>query len=238
MPCSPKACVEGLNASSDGARVCVYPCSFMRTPLASIPATSSTGSLLGLSTQACTTPLMVRCARLLAYYLATEKFERSSSLACPPKYACLEKTDDLPRSWQCIDVFYCRGVGYWELWAFDALAFLFAGFERIVLKESGTFKYFLKIVPTEYIKLNGERSSLHLHSCAALASLAACADKHAYWKSLQVFKAITCHPCPFLLFVSIGCHHISRFAQCSAYADSVYHSPFSTLRFYLADVLV
>ena len=31
-----------------------------------------------------------------------------------------------------------------------------AGFRRIVEKESGTFKYFLKIVPTEYINLKRE----------------------------------------------------------------------------------
>ena len=30
-----------------------------------------------------------------------------------------------------------------------------AGFERIVEKEAGTFKYFLKIVPTEYVNLRG-----------------------------------------------------------------------------------
>jgi len=31
-----------------------------------------------------------------------------------------------------------------------------ADVERILEKESGTFKYFLKIVPTEYVKLDGE----------------------------------------------------------------------------------
>lgn len=38
----------------------------------------------------------------------------------------------------------------------------FAGFRRIVEKESGTFKYFLKIVPTEYINLKSEPAVLVL----------------------------------------------------------------------------
>ncbi len=33
---------------------------------------------------------------------------------------------------------------------------IMAGAERILDKESGTFKYFLKVVPTEYVKLDGE----------------------------------------------------------------------------------
>ena len=37
-----------------------------------------------------------------------------------------------------------------------------AGFRRIVEKESGTFKYFLKIVPTEYINLKSEPAILVL----------------------------------------------------------------------------
>ena len=38
-----------------------------------------------------------------------------------------------------------------------------AGFERVVEKEAGTFKYFLKIVPTEYVTLRGDL--LQLTSC-------------------------------------------------------------------------
>ncbi len=34
-----------------------------------------------------------------------------------------------------------------------------AGFERVLQKESGTFKYYLKLVPTEYIKLDGAHDS-------------------------------------------------------------------------------
>ena len=33
---------------------------------------------------------------------------------------------------------------------------LHPGYERIVEKEAGTFKYFLKIVPTEYVNLKGD----------------------------------------------------------------------------------
>ena len=32
------------------------------------------------------------------------------------------------------------------------------GFERVLEKESGTFKYYLKLVPTEYVKLDGMRT--------------------------------------------------------------------------------
>ena len=35
-----------------------------------------------------------------------------------------------------------------------------AGFERIVEKEAGTFKYFLKIVPTEYVNLRSESPTI------------------------------------------------------------------------------
>ncbi|CAK0737592.1 hypothetical protein CVIRNUC_000938 [Coccomyxa viridis] len=38
------------------------------------------------------------------------------------------------------------------------------GFRRIVEKESGTFKYFLKIVPTEYINLKRKRTKTHQYS--------------------------------------------------------------------------
>ncbi|BDA44520.1 Endoplasmic reticulum-Golgi intermediate compartment protein [Coccomyxa sp. Obi] len=38
------------------------------------------------------------------------------------------------------------------------------GAERILQKESGTFKYFLKVVPTEYVKLDGTRTKTHQYS--------------------------------------------------------------------------
>ena len=36
-----------------------------------------------------------------------------------------------------------------------------AGYDRIVQEESGTFKYFLKVVPSKYKKIVGAPSSLH-----------------------------------------------------------------------------
>ncbi|CAL5218347.1 g7 [Coccomyxa viridis] len=38
------------------------------------------------------------------------------------------------------------------------------GFERIVEKEAGTFKYFLKIVPTEYVNLRGKSTKTNQYS--------------------------------------------------------------------------
>lgn len=55
---------------------------------------------------------------------------------------------------------------------------LSAGFERVVEKEAGTFKYFLKIVPTEYVNLRGkisEASYAYLESPGKVACAAVCA---------------------------------------------------------------
>ena len=41
------------------------------------------------------------------------------------------------------------------------------GFERLLKTESGTFKYYLKLVPTEYVKLDGTRSFPRSHVLAA-----------------------------------------------------------------------
>ena len=50
------------------------------------------------------------------------------------------------------------------------MIYLHVGYERIVEKEAGTFKYFLKIVPTEYVNLSGDSRPLTV-SCDIQSSL-------------------------------------------------------------------
>lgn len=59
---------------------------------------------------------------------------------------------------------------------------LHSGYERIVEKEAGTFKYFLKIVPTEYVNLSGDPRPLTV-SCdiqPRLSFFSACHGAYVY----------------------------------------------------------
>lgn len=57
------------------------------------------------------------------------------------------------------------------------MIYLHPGYERIVEKEAGTFKYFLKIVPTEYVNLRGD-PRLWFLTCDMGLMFAACCELH------------------------------------------------------------
>ena len=76
---------------------------------------------------------------------------------------------------------------------------LSAGFERVVEKEAGTFKYFLKIVPTEYINLRGEipeAANAYFQSPGqgASSSVRICALCLGAAPHPQHFVTVYCHP--------------------------------------------
>lgn len=54
-----------------------------------------------------------------------------------------------------------HGPSHLDIHACKCLHVAMADVVRILEKESGTFKYFLKVVPTEYVKLDGELTLSH-----------------------------------------------------------------------------